>query len=256
MELTAEQILENWNNIINIINKEFSGDRKQKLLKLYEDYKDRIMYAPASSREYFHNCFPGGYLIHILNVIKFADQLDMMWEKNLGENGIVKTYTREELIFVALNHDFGKLGDEDGEHYITHDEHWKKERGELYNSNENINNMDLIDRTFYMLQLYGITVSKNEFLGIKLHEMMFDKANEFYLMVYTKGKQLKTELPVIIHSADFMSTKFEYLNWLNSIPSTQKNVKNISKKQIQKKSKNLSSHAAEIAMKFFNEKEK
>jgi len=249
MELTAEQILDNWEKFINIIKTEFSGDRQKDLLQLYGDIKERVMYAPASSRVYYHGCFPGGYLVHVLNVINFIQELDSMWENKLNLLDIEKTYTREEMIFVALNHDLGKLGDDVGEHYITHNEHWKKERGELYSINEDIDNMDMIDRTFYMLQLYGIVVTRTEFLGIKLHEMMFDKANDFYLMTYSKGKQLKTELPILMHSADHIATRYEYIQWLtNNTPTTSV------KKPLNNKNKklNLPASAAAVADKFFN----
>lgn len=227
MKLEAEELLENWQKIINIIETEFSGERKEKLLKMYNDFKDRLLYVPASSREYYHGCFPGGYIVHVLNVIDFALKIDEMWSTSLDNKNIEKSYTREELIFVALNHDFGKVGDEDMDYYMTHNEKWKKDRGELYTINENIVFMELIDRTFYLLQLYDIKLSKTEYLSIKLHEGMYDKANEQYLAGFTKAKQLDNELPILIHAADHIATRYEYIQWskneIHKLPTSVKN---------------------------------
>ena len=55
MSLTAEEISKNWNNLLEIIETEFSGDRKEKLLNLYNKYEDRISIAPASSVDHYHN---------------------------------------------------------------------------------------------------------------------------------------------------------------------------------------------------------
>ena len=48
--LTAEQLQENWDKLINIINDTFEGERKENLLKMYDDFKDRMMFAPASGK--------------------------------------------------------------------------------------------------------------------------------------------------------------------------------------------------------------
>ena len=66
--LTAGQLQENWEKLIQLITDTFSGERQEKLLEMYEHFKDRMMFAPASSQEHFHNCFPGGYVEHILNI--------------------------------------------------------------------------------------------------------------------------------------------------------------------------------------------
>jgi len=54
-ELTAEQIQKNYDSLINTIQLHITGDRKEKVLKMYEDMKDRFMMAPASAKEHYHN---------------------------------------------------------------------------------------------------------------------------------------------------------------------------------------------------------
>ena len=72
MKLTAEQIVENWNELIKVIEDNFNGERKEKLLAMYTDLEDRMSMQPASSIDHYHNAFEGGYVDHVLRVIKCA----------------------------------------------------------------------------------------------------------------------------------------------------------------------------------------
>ena len=72
MKLTSEQIQKNWNKLIQLIEDTFEGERKEKLLSMYNDFKDRMMFAPASSQEHFHLCTPGGYVQHILKYTRIC----------------------------------------------------------------------------------------------------------------------------------------------------------------------------------------
>ena len=74
-KLTAEQIQENWEELIAIINKYIGDDRKENLLKMYDDFKDRMMFAPASGKAAFHNAMPGGYVEHILHIVSHSLEL-------------------------------------------------------------------------------------------------------------------------------------------------------------------------------------
>ena len=38
------------------------------------------------------------------------------------------TYTKEELIFSAINHDLGKMGDSENEAYVPQTDQWRKEK--------------------------------------------------------------------------------------------------------------------------------
>ena len=38
MSLTAEEISNNWSELLKVIETEFSGDRREKLLNLYKEY--------------------------------------------------------------------------------------------------------------------------------------------------------------------------------------------------------------------------
>ena len=66
--LQASKIEENWESLIQLVEDNFEGERKEKLLEMYSHFKERMMFAPASSKEHFHNAFPGGYVEHVLNI--------------------------------------------------------------------------------------------------------------------------------------------------------------------------------------------
>ena len=111
MNFTAEQLQENFDKLISYIDKYFEGDRKEQLKKLYMDHEERLLLMPASGNINYHNCFPGGYVDHVIRVIDMAITVNEVWE-SYGAN---MNHTQEELIFAALNHDLGKIGTEQAE---------------------------------------------------------------------------------------------------------------------------------------------
>ena len=94
-QLTAEQIELNWKTLIELIEDTFEGERKEKLLKMYNHFQERMMMAPASSQEHFHNCHPGGYVEHILNIVHYSKEFYKIWKDN---GAYVDNYTEEEYI--------------------------------------------------------------------------------------------------------------------------------------------------------------
>jgi len=113
------------------------------------------------------------------------------------------------LVIAALGHDFGKLGDTENEFYIPQTSDWHKKRGMLYEFNPNIQYMKVPDRALFLFQKYGIELSLNETLGIKLVDGLYDESNKSYLMSYSEEGQLKTCLPNILHQADMMAATIE-----------------------------------------------
>ena len=68
-ELTAEQIQDNYKQLLNTVQLYITGDRKDKVLKMYNELEDRVSMAPASAKEHYHNAMLGGYIDHILRVV-------------------------------------------------------------------------------------------------------------------------------------------------------------------------------------------
>jgi hypothetical protein len=195
-----------WDLLMNTIHQEIKSPRKEKLISMYESLAEKICTAPASSHSTRHNCFPGGYIDHVNRVVKCALDLYQTWH-NAGAN--TKDFTREELVFAALNHDLGKIGSLTEDYYIVNDSKWHVERGQIYKINGKLNFMKVPDRSIFLLQEGGVAFSENEYLAIKLHDGLYSKGNESYLMAGQPEFALKSNLPILLHHADHLATLIE-----------------------------------------------
>jgi len=246
MKLTAEQIQDNWNKFLSIIDEHISEPRCSELKAFYETYAERIMLMPASHKKEYHNAFPGGYVDHVLRVVQCALKLNKVWV----EMGVdTSTYTVEELVFASLNHDLGKMGDEQNESYIPQTDQWRKEKlGEDYKFNDRLEYMSVPDRGLHLLMSHGVTFSRNEMLSIKLHDGLYDDANKPYLMSWSPETKPRTALVFIVHQADLMAARIEFEQvWMPKLKGevTQNNSSNFTIKEKTTKTKALSSIKSE-----------
>jgi len=213
MNLTAEQIQGNWDTFTSNIETHITGDRKQALLDFYNKYQERIMLMPAAHKKEYHNSFPGGYVEHVNRVVRCALKQAKLWEE---EGCDMSTFTTEELVFAAINHDLGKMGDEDNESYIPQTDKWRREKlGEDYMFNKQVPFSSVPDRGLFMLQSHGVIYTFNEMLAIQTHDGLYDVANEKYLKAYMPEQKPRTSLPFILHQADLMAARIEFeREWL------------------------------------------
>ena len=251
-ELTPEQIHENWVKLINLIKDTFPEDypdnRREKLLNMYQYFEDRMCVAPASGREHFHYAHVGGYVEHVLHVVDCAVQLKELWEKN----GATINFTDEELIFAAMHHDLGKVGDMDKDYYVPQDSEWhRKNKGEIFTHNDALQYMTVTDRAIFLLNQFGIKMTEWEYVGLRLTDGLYEEANKSYYISYNKDWALKSNIAYILHQADSMATHIEYDEWKRGEEEeevrVQGNVENIKKAvtmeetsdQLSQKSKDL-----------------
>ena len=212
---TEAELKANYDRFIGILKKYFTGERLEKLLHMYSENElgGNLIVSPASGNLNYHNAYTGGYIDHIFNVCKNA----LRMKKTFEEAGGVCDFTEEELVFVALHHDLGKLGTKEELHYAPNDSEWHiKNKGEVYRRNDKNSFMAITDRTLYTLSLYQITISENEYFGIKLTDGLYDEDNEKYYKVYDTSKYLKSNIQYIMHWADHKSTIIERQNYTNS----------------------------------------
>jgi hypothetical protein len=210
--LSEAEIQENYQEFLKYIGETFSGDRKKKLLKMYaeDELGLPLATAPASMCEHYHLCHPGGYLQHIMNVIKMSFASKKLFQL-AGAN---IDFTDEQMVFSAMHHDLGKLGDpEFGEYYATQDQDWKAKKGEIYKMNGNLPYLEVTDRAIFLLQKYEVKYDWKEYLGMKLADGLFNESNERYLKQYNPELFMKTNLPRVIHSADYAACRGEYDRW-------------------------------------------
>jgi len=220
--LQAEQIQKNYEKHLKIID-HYIGDRKESILSMLKHMEDNYVMAPASGRSWYHNAFAGGYVDHVNRVVEYAVKQMKLYQ----EMGGTVDFTEEELVFAALFHDLGKIGDGDAPNYLPQTDKWRQDKlSEMYTYNPDLDFMLIPDRSLFILQKFGIKVSQKEFLGIRLHDGVFDKANEAYFFSNMESSRQKTSIISVLHSADFLASKVEYDMWKRnggtSIPKTKK----------------------------------
>ena len=212
MSLSAEQIQANWEKFIDYIYTHISDPRREKLLEFYKKFEDRLVMMPASHKKEYHNAFPGGYVDHVNRVIEAALAINEIWKKF----GAEQNYTTEELVFSALNHDLGKMGDSEHESYIPQTDQWRKDKlGEDYMHNKQIAFASIPDRGLFLLQEHDVKYTFNEMVAIQTHDGLYDPANEKYLKSWMPETKPRTSLPFILHQADMMAARVEFeKEWL------------------------------------------
>jgi hypothetical protein len=247
-QLTPEQIQENWQQLRDLITETFEGDRLEKLNEMYDYFEDRMIIAPASGKEHYHNAHVGGYVEHVLHVTDCAVQLKEVWE---GNNATIN-FSDEELIFAAIHHDLGKVGDMNNDYYVPQESEWhRKNQGSIFTHNNELQYMTVTDRAIFLLNQFGITMSENEYIGLRLTDGLYEDANKNYLKTYNPAWQLKSNIAYILHQADSMATHIEYDEWKRGEEQeeirVEQNVENIKKavsmketsEELSKKSKDL-----------------
>ena len=212
MKLTPEKIQANWEQFLNNIQVYVTEPRLTKLLGFYNSIEEIAILAPASANEGHHSAYPGGYVVHVNNVVSIALDLDKLWNKYGG----VQNHTTEELVFACINHDLGKLGtgEKDKPYYIQNPSEWHvKNQGKIYTYNEQIPYTTIPDRSLFILQKNGIEVSLNEMLAIKLHDGLYDPANESYLITHYPSTKPRSYLVHLVHQADMIASRIEFEQW-------------------------------------------
>ena len=207
--LNAEQIQNNYVKHHKIID-HYITDRKDQVKEMIKHMEDNYVMAPASGRAWYHNAFAGGYVDHVNRVVQFAIKQKNTYE----EMGGLIDFTDEQLVFAALFHDLGKMGDGDSPNYIPQTDKWRQDKlSEMYTYNPDLQFMLIPDRSLFILQKFGIKVDQKEFLAIRCHDGVFDKANEAYFFSNMESSRQKTSIISILHTADFLASKVEYDIW-------------------------------------------
>lgn len=200
------------------ITKDLENDpRLPNILKMYgeDELGPNLCLAPASGNNWFHCAWQGGYMEHVLNVVKACKYMHTIFEKMGGDIN----YTMEELLFVAYHHDLGKLGSKGEPYYIPEESDWWREnRGRLFTHNPALSKITVTDRGLITLQEYNISYTEAEWLGIKTSDGMYDETNKYYLIAGRPQDKLKTNIPLVVHWADHMATTTEYDAWKKENP--------------------------------------
>ena len=250
-ELSIKEIEHNWKKLRDIIENSFDGNRLINLNKMYDYFEDRMCMAPASGKEHYHYAHVGGYVEHVLHIIDYALQIKGTWEKN----GATINFTDEELIFAAMHHDLGKVGDLEHDYYIPNDSDWhRKNQGMLFKHNPKIEYMTVTDRALWLLQHFGVSMPQNEFIGLRLTDGMYEEANKSYYVAYQPERQLRSNIAYILHQADMLATHVEYDEWKRGeLQEEQKVEKSVEKIKEAVTTEEVSEQLSEKSKDLFNE---
>jgi hypothetical protein len=123
--------------------------------ELLEFLGEDLFTAPATNLKSMYNAYPGGLVDHIINVTKYALNINNSLPDNLKVN-------KESLIKVCFLHQIGKV-------YLfklcTSDWHIENQ-GKMYDFNEDIVAMHISERSAYYALTYGVSLSENEYQAI------------------------------------------------------------------------------------------
>lgn len=186
----ADKLEKNHKTLMSIVDM-FPDQRAKKVRQMFDGIVgEQFLTAPASSREAYHSCYPGGLVEHSISVVMHAIDLNKLWGSQ---------YPVETVAFCALFHDLGKVGDGAEPFYVPTVHKWKRDKGELYDINPKCQYMCTAERGIFILQQNGIELSSDEYLGIRLSDGQYVRENEPYRMKEPK-------LAILVHFADLWCT--------------------------------------------------
>lgn len=191
-QLTPEEIEDNYNKFSKFLDK--LGPRAEPAQALVEFLNERLALCPASSRASHHSPYAGGLVEHSMRVLGIALKLRKTLEIDVPI---------ESVVLCCLFHDLGKVGNLEKDYYIPQDSDWhKKNLGEFYKFNTELQYMTVPHRSVFLLQHFGVKLSEDEMLAILLHDGQYAAENKPYAMKEPK-------LADLVHQADLLATKQE-----------------------------------------------
>lgn len=200
MSLTPEQIEKNFLRFHALCAK--LGDRAPAAALMLDELGERLAVCPASAKREYHHAFPGGLADHSLRVLKNLLALNSTFSWGLP---------KESMIISALFHDLGKIGmpgaNIDNDFYAPQTDAWRVEKmGEEYKYNNDLQYMTTPDRTMFVLQHYGIRLTVDETLAVKLNDGFVVNENKPYCLKVS---------PLVygLMTADYLATMEEKNVW-------------------------------------------
>jgi len=185
---SVEKIKLNWEKYEKLCGR-LSDDN---INDLVEFLGERILMCPASMRDSQYNSEPGGLVEHSLNVAFTMRSINDALSLNTPVGSILK---------VGLLHEIGKVGDENHDCFVDQDSDWHREKlGQNYKYNEEIPKMSVSHRTLYLLQQFGVKLSRDEWIAIQIAQGSHFEENRFYVgSETTLGILLQKAKSLVIH---------------------------------------------------------
>jgi len=141
--------------------------------KLIEELGERIILCPYNQRDSEPCSHPGGLIRFSLELASAMRNLSKSFNMSIETSSIIK---------VSLFHAIGKIGDLNNEMYIVQDSDWHREKlGQIYKINELIDKMSTTHRSLFLLQNYGVFLTREEWVAIQTSSGSHFEENRFYI---------------------------------------------------------------------------
>ena len=166
--IDPEKIESNWNTYESLC-KRFGDPHIDSMLEILGQRLAECPYAPRTEQP---GCYTGGLIDLTLKVTSSMRKLNDMLDEKLPTASILK---------VGLLHDLGKVGDLEADQFLEQDSDWHREKlGQLYKYNESLTKMAYPHRTLWLLQQFGVELTRDEWEAIYVAGGMHLEENRFY----------------------------------------------------------------------------
>jgi len=147
--MEAEQIQENWETFCNFAENG-SGERSKEINNLLETLGERLATCPSSTKTEM-----GSLVDFNLKTLKACVSINKKFELNLS---------KESMVLCCLFRNLGLVGDLENDLFIPEDK-WHQDRGMMFKYNTELQFMKPFDRTVWLMNHFGISLSQDEFLA-------------------------------------------------------------------------------------------
>ena len=166
MEDLSEQIISQYQKYISILSKVCN---KESVEMVAEHFGERLVLSPRGLKD-LEGGNPGELISFSLRVATAI--------KSLSSQMSAST---KSLVKVSLLHELGRLGDLEESLYLEQDSDWHRERlGQNYKYNEKCSKMGVAHRTLWLLNHFGIKLTRDEYLAILTSQGLHLNENQFY----------------------------------------------------------------------------
>ncbi len=193
--VSEEQIVQNWEKFRGLLLQ--TGEhRAQQLEHMLDYFGDRLIMCPASTRVEYHNCFVGGLIDHSLRVLKNCTRMMKV------APDVYSNIPEESVVFAALLHDLGKVGDLENERYIPQTNNYYRERGNLFEINHKAPFSTVPHMSVWLLQHFDVKTTWDEWAAILLNDgPTVDEARKYSMH--------EPVLALLVHQSDRLSCEQE-----------------------------------------------
>lgn len=193
--LSEERLIQNYEKYVDLLL-QTGDDRRDQLQKMIDYFGDRLVLCPASYRKNLNSCFPGGFIEHSLQVMKTCSRLRKVAPDVYG------SIPESSIVFTSLLHDVGKLGVLDQDRYVPQTNNYYRERGNLYEFNQNMPQCTISHASIFTLQYFGIRMDFQEYQAIMLVDSTESEDSKYYNMH-------ESSLTLLLKQADRLSCEQE-----------------------------------------------